>query len=294
MADAIAFPAKTMASPRPTLWRILARDRIGMAGAVLIVLMVLAALLAPYVSPYEPTRIHSGARLLPPGARFWLGTDELGRDLLSRALYGARISLQVSLAVVACATIIGVVIGIVAGYMRGLFDGLAMRLMDILFAFPTILLALAVVAILGTNIENLIIALTIVYIPTFARIARAAALSVSNEVYVEAAVSVGVGHRRILLRHVLPNIIAPIAVQVTIALAYVILVESSLSYLGLGVQPPQASWGSMLASGKVHMERSLWPSLVPGLFIVATVLGFNLLGDALRDSLDPQMRSSIR
>ena len=295
MAETLALdPPKSRRAAKPSLMRTLLRDRVGAAGLVLIVLIALAAILAPWIAPHSPTQIHSGVRLQPPSWRFPLGTDELGRDLLSRALFGARVSLRVSVEVVFFATVIGVAIGVIAGYARGLVDGLAMRVMDVLFAFPTILLALAVVAILGTNMRNLIMALTIVYIPTFARITRGAALSVANEVYVEAATSVGVGHARILLRHILPNITAPIAVQVTIALAYVILVESSLSYLGLGVQPPEASWGLMLSTGKVHMERSLWPSLVPGIFIVISVLGFNLLGDALRDSLDPRMRSAIR
>jgi peptide/nickel transport system permease protein len=274
--------------------RALARDPIGMVGAAIVVIIGSAALLAPWIAPHIPTQIHARSRLTPPSLDFLLGTDELGRDLLSRALFGAQVSLRVSLTVVALAALIGVAIGVASGYFRGILDGIAMRLMDILFAFPTILLALAIVATLGTDVRNLIVALTVIYIPTFARIARGAALTVSEELYVEAARSVGVGHLRILVRHLLPNIAAPVAVQITISLAYAILVESSLSYLGLGVQPPEASWGSMLASGKVHMERSLWPSLVPGLFIMATVLGFNLLGDSLRDSLDPRLRSAMR
>ncbi|SFZ86366.1 peptide/nickel transport system permease protein [Devosia enhydra] len=287
-----AAPAKP--SPRPSIWRTVLRDKIGMFGAVLVTLMLGAALLAQWIAPRNPTQINGRDRLQGPSATYLLGTDELGRDLLSRALYGAQVSLTVSITVVTFAALIGISIGVASGYFRGILDGVSMRVMDVLFAFPTILLALAVVSTLGTDTRNLIIALTIVYVPTFARISRGAAMSVSREVYVEAAKSVGVGHLRILLRYVLPNITAPIAVQITISLAYAILVESSLSYLGLGVQPPAASWGSMLASGKVHMERSLWPSLVPGMFIVITVLGFNLLGDALRDSLDPRLRAAMR
>jgi peptide/nickel transport system permease protein len=281
-------------SAKPSTLRLLLRDPIGLLGMVFVVGMGAAALLAPWIAPHDPNRIHGRMRLQGPSPTFPLGTDELGRDLLSRALYGAQVSLQVSLMVVGIAAVIGVAVGVAAGYFRGWFDAIAMRLMDVLFAFPTILLALAIVATLGTTIENLILALVIVYIPAFARIARGAALSVSQELYVEAARSVGVGHVRILAVHVLPNIAAPVAVQVTISLAYAILVEAALSYLGLGVQPPDASWGSMLATGKVLVERSIWPSLVPGLFIVVTVLGFNLLGDALRDTLDPRMRSALR
>jgi peptide/nickel transport system permease protein len=291
-STAAAVPARR--SGRPTILKTVLRDKIGMTGAVLAGIMMLAALFAPWIAPHNPTTIHGRDRLQGPSAVYPLGTDELGRDLLSRALYGAQVSLTVSLTVVAFAALIGITIGVTSGYFRGMVDGIWMRLMDILFAFPTILLALAVVSTLGTETRNLIIALTIVYVPTFARISRGAALTVSREVYVEAARSVGVGHFRIITRYILPNITAPIAVQLTISLAYAILVESSLSYLGLGVQPPAASWGSMLASGKIHMERSLWPSLVPGMFIVITVLGFNLLGDALRDSLDPRLRAAMR
>lgn len=289
-----AAAATAKPSARPSIWRTVLRDRIGMFGATLVVIMLSAAALARWIAPHSPTQINGRDRLQGPSATYLLGTDELGRDLLSRGLYGAQVSLTVSITVVTFAALIGISIGVASGYFRGILDGVSMRLMDILFAFPTILLALAVVSTLGTDTRNLIIALTIVYIPTFARISRGAAMSVSREVYVEAARSVGVGHLRILLRYVLPNITAPIAVQITISLAYAILVESSLSYLGLGVQPPAASWGSMLASGKIHMERSLWPSLVPGMFIVITVLGFNLLGDALRDSLDPRLRAAMR
>jgi peptide/nickel transport system permease protein len=295
MADVVSAPAAAPTqSSRPTLLRVILRDPVAMTGAILVMAMVLAAVLAPLIAPHVPTDINGRARLQAPSARFPLGTDELGRDLLSRALYGARVSLTVSISVVTLAALVGVAIGLVSGYFRGWIDSVAMRVMDVLFAFPTILLALAVVATLGTDTRNLILALTIVYVPTFARISRGAALAVSREPYVEAARSVGVGDGRIMTRYVLPNIMAPIAVQITISLAYAILVESALSYLGLGVQPPAASWGSMLASGKVHMERSLWPSVVPGLFIVVTVLGFNLLGDGMRDSLDPRLRAAMR
>jgi len=290
---ALPAVAPTRAS-RPSILRIILRDRIALAGAILVAIMLIAAVFAPLLAPHVPTDINGRARLQGPSALFPLGTDELGRDLLSRALYGARVSLTVCVSVVTLAALIGVSIGLVAGYFGGLLDSVSMRLMDVIFAFPTILLALAVVSTLGTETRNLVLALTVVYVPAFARISRGAALSVAREPYVEAARSVGVGNFRIITRYVLPNITAPIVVQITLSLAYAILVESALSYLGLGVQPPEASWGSMLATGKVHIERSIWPSLVPGLFIVFTVLGFNLLGDALRDSLDPRLRAAIR
>lgn len=270
--------------------RNLAGDRTGLIGLVLAGLALFAALFGPLLAPYDPNLIHPDARLAAPGTRFLLGADELGRDVLSRALYGARISIVVGLLVVLCAGVIGVSVGLLSGYAKGLLDGVSMRIMDVLFAFPTLLLAMAVVAVLGTDMHNLIIALVLVYIPAFARVARASTLSVVEEPYIEAARAVGHPHRRILLRYVLPNIMAPVLVQATISLAYAILVEASLSYLGLGVQPPDASWGSMLATGKPYLELAFWPCLVPGLAIMLTVLGFNLLGDALRDALDPRLR----
>jgi peptide/nickel transport system permease protein len=297
MADTTVRKPRVRRAPstaKPSVWRTLLRDRVGMAGAIMVALVIFSAILAPLLAPHDPTEIFTGYRLQPPSPYFPLGTDELGRDLLSRALFGAQVSLQVCLSVAFFAAVIGISIGLIAGFFRGPFDSVSMRVMDVLFAFPTILLALAVIATLGTETRNLIIALVVVYTPAFARITRGAALSVSREVFIDAGRAVGIGPVRLLVRHVLPNITAPISVQATVALAEIILVEASLSYLGLGVQPPAPSWGAMLSAGKVHMETSLWPSMVPGLFIVITVLGFNLLGDALRDSLDPRMRSAIR
>ncbi|MFC4555637.1 ABC transporter permease [Georgenia faecalis] len=271
----------------------LRRDRIGMLGAVLVVVITVTAVLAPWIAPFDPLAMSSGNRLVGPSSTFLLGSDEAGRDLLSRALYGARTSLTVSLTVVTLAGLIGVALGLVSGYYRGILDGVTMRFMDILFAFPTLLLALAVVSTLGPEVRNLVLALVVVFVPSFARVTRGAALAVGAEPYVEAARSVGVSNFRIITRYVLPNVMAPIAVQFTISLANAILVEASLGYLGLGVPPPTPSWGAMLASGKAFIELSMWPSVVPGLFIMLTVLGFNLLGDALRDSLDPRLRARI-
>lgn len=279
------------ASRRFAALRMLARDRVGIMGLILVCFAVGAAIFGPMLTPFDPTRIHPGERLAAPGGRFLLGADELGRDLLSRTLHGARISLQVGLIVVFLAGTVGVTIGLIAGYVKGAVDTVLMRVMDTIFAFPTILLALAVIAVLGTDLRNLILALTIVYIPAFARITRGSTLSVTEEPYVEAARSIGVPHPAIIYRHILPNVSAPITVQFTVSLAYAILVEASLSFLGLGVQPPAASWGSMLATGKPYIEISPWVSVVPGLSIMLTVLGFNLLGDGMRDALDPRLRS---
>lgn len=268
----------------------LLRDKVGLVGAVLVVLIVGLALFAPWIAPFDPTAMSTGNRLSQPNSVFWLGSDEAGRDLLSRALYGARTSLTVSLSVVVLASLIGVTLGLMSGYFGGFLDGVTMRMMDILFAFPTLLLALAVVAVLGPDTRNLVLALVVVFVPSFARVTRGAALTVTREPYVEAARSVGVSHTRIIVRYVLPNVTAPIAVQFTISIAYAILTEASLGYLGLGVPPPTPSWGAMLATGKAFMETSMWPSMVPGFCIMITVLGFNLVGDALRDSLDPRLR----
>lgn len=276
------------------LWKLLdtlTRDKLGVVGLVIVVAAVIAAVFAPWIAPYDPLAMSSGNRLTGPSSVFLLGSDEAGRDLLSRAIYGARTSLTVSITVVVLAALIGVTLGLLSGYYKGLLDGVTMRLMDILFAFPTLLLALAVVATLGPEVPNLILALTIVFIPSFARITRGAALAVCAEPYVEAAHSVGVSNTRIIWKYVLPNAFAPIAVQFTISIANAILVEASLGYLGLGVPPPTPSWGGMLASGKSFIELSMWPSVVPGMFIMLTVLGFNLLGDSLRDSLDPRLRA---
>ncbi|MCV0377414.1 ABC transporter permease [Microbacterium sp.] len=267
------------------------RDRVGFLGLVLVGLAFFAAIVGPLIAPHDPTEIFGDRRLAPPGGTFLLGGDELGRDILSRALHGARVSLFVGVTVVMFAGTIGVALGVLSGYYRGILDAAVMRFMDTLFAFPTLLLALVVVAVLGTAMVNLIAALTIVYIPAFARIARGSTLSVTSEPYVEAARSVGVSDARIIRRYILPNITAPVTVQFTVSLAYAILVEASLSYLGLGVQPPDASWGLMLATGKPFIELSPWLSIVPGLSIMVTVLGFNLVGDALRDAMDPRLRS---
>jgi peptide/nickel transport system permease protein len=271
------------------LLRLVAQDRVGAIGLVIVVLMTAAAVFAPLIAPYDPTAM-SNQRLATPSGYFLLGADEAGRDLLSRALYGARTSLTVSLIVVTCAGAIGVLLGLLAGFYRGVLDAIITPVTDILFSFPTLLLALAVVAARGPGTENLIMALVIVFIPSFARIVRGTAMSVRKEPYVESGQAAGLSNARLIFKYILPNSVAPIAVQFTTSLAYAILIEASLGYLGLGVQPPQPSWGGMLASGKSFMEMSIWPSVVPGLCIMITVLGFNLLGDTLRDVLDPRLR----
>lgn len=291
MAEAVQLPAARPPStgPRLAVIRRLARDPGSIIGAALVFTAIFAAAVGPFITR-DPTSIDATARLAGPSAQHLLGTDELGRDLLSRVVGGARVSLTVGLLSVTLAAALGIVIGMIAGFRRGWIDSVLMRLMDIVFAFPAILLALLLVALLGNDLRNLIFALTVVYVPAFARISRGSTMTVASEQFVEAAQSMGASDWRLLRRHVAPNILAPIIVQFTVSLAYAILVEASLSFLGLGVQPPTPSWGNMLSTGKPFLEVSPWPSLVPGFALFVTVLGFNLLGDGLRDSLDPRLR----
>jgi peptide/nickel transport system permease protein len=230
------------------------------------------------------------ASLAPPSAQHPFGTDEFGRDVLSRVLVGSRVSLIVAFLSVATAVALGTTLGLTAGYYGGSWDGVSMRAMDIIFAFPAILLAIAIMAVLGTSLLNLVIAIGIVYTPQFARVARAAALTVRSLEFVDAARVLGLGNLRIIGRHLIPNIMAPVIVQVSLSLSLAILSESALSFLGLGTQPPTPSWGNMLSEGRQFLELAPWNAVFPGLAIMLVVLGFNLLGDGLRDLLDPRLR----
>ncbi|MEZ4730831.1 MAG: ABC transporter permease [Caldilineaceae bacterium] len=265
----------------------LARDRVGMAGLLIVLVITLLSVFAPLLAPYDPLVIQKGEQFLPPSTAHLFGTDEFGRDIFSRTLYAGRISLLAGLFAVAVATLIGVPLGLVAGYVGRLTDTIIMRTMDSLLAFPAVLLALAVVAVLGPSSFNAMIAVAIVSIPNFARIARAAMLTQKGTDYVEAARSIGANDLRIVFRTILPNSLAPILVQITLAVAFAILIEAALSFLGLGTQPPDASWGAMLLSGRSHLRRAWWYGFFPGLFITLLVLGLNHLAEALRDALDP-------
>ncbi|MBX3144704.1 MAG: ABC transporter permease [Trueperaceae bacterium] len=268
----------------------LRRNPVGFLGFILAVFVVLAAVLGPELTPYDPIRQSIRERFQGPSAAHWLGTDHFGRDTLSRILHGYRTSLSVSLGAVGIATIIGGLLGLLAAYFGGWIDRLIMRLMDILLAFPLILLAIAVLAVLGPGSFNTGLAIGIVYTPIFARLARAPALTVLNWDYVAAARALGGGAARILGVHVTPNILAPIMVQVTLSLSTAILVEASLSFLGLGTQPPTPSLGLMLSESRNTMLLSPWVSVFSGLAILLASLGFNLFGDGLRDLLDPTLR----
>jgi peptide/nickel transport system permease protein len=267
------------------------RNPVGMIGFVIISVLVLAALFGPIIAPYDPTAmVNFNDRFSAPSVEHFMGLDELGRDIFSRILHGSRVSLQVGVISVTLATIVGTFLGMIAGYGNRYLDEVIMRSMDVLFAFPAILLAIAVLAILGRGVTNAMIAIGIVYIPIFARIARAEVLSVKNEEFVEVAVALGASDAAILIRHILPNILAPIIVEISLSLSFAILAEAALSFFGLGTQPPDPSWGRMLSEGRAYFNQSIWMGVMPGLAIMFTVIGFNFLGDGLRDSLDPRTK----
>ena len=259
----------------------------GLSGLLIVLFITALALLAPLLAPYDPLEMQKGGQFLPPSATHPFGTDEFGRDIFSRTLYAGRISLLAGAFAVLVAATVGVPLGLIAGYVGKLTDTVLMRTMDSLLAFPAVLLALAIVAVLGPSSFNAMIAVAIVSIPNFARIARAAMLTQKSTDYVEAARAIGAHDLRIVFRTILPNSLAPILVQLTLAIAFAILIEAALSFLGLGTQPPDASWGAMLLTGRSHLRRAWWYGFFPGLFISLLVLGLNNLGEALRDALDP-------
>jgi peptide/nickel transport system permease protein len=268
-------------------WR---RWRLVTTGGAIIGLILISALFAPLIAPYSPFDLDVAMMLQGPSAAHWLGTDELGRDVLSRIIHAAQISMLVAFTSAGVGLVFGTLVGVSAAYFGGWIDLVLMRFMELLFSFPAILLAIVLMASLGTSIFNAMIAIGIVFIPGFSRLARAAAEVVLREQYVEAARAVGMSHGRMILREILPNILAPLLVEAAVAFSYAILLESALSFLGLGAQPPDPSWGNMLNTGRGFMSQAPWLSIVPGLAIFLTVLGFNLLGDGLRDVLDPHLR----
>ncbi|MDH3676278.1 MAG: ABC transporter permease [Anaerolineae bacterium] len=270
----------------------LLKNKSGVLGLAIVLIFLAVAILADQISPYGATEMHPEDRLLPPNATYLLGTDEFGRDILSRLIHGARVSLKVAVLSVAAAGILGCSLGILSGYTGGSVDNLTMRVMDVIFAFPAILLALGIVAVLGAGSNNVIVAMTLVYLPIFARVARGPVLSTKEMEYVTAAHATGSSSTRIVTRHILPNITAPIIVQVSLALSWAILTEAALSFLGLGTQPPQPSWGNMLSESRTLMELAPWTAFSPGAAIMLAILGFNLLGDSLRDVLDPRLKQS--
>lgn len=259
-------------------------------GITVIMIVLTAAIFAPQLATHNPNQQQLFLRLKPPGTEgHVLGTDALGRDVWSRLVYGSRISLQVGLIAVALAMSLGLVMGVLAGYFGGVVDMFLGRVIDVIMAFPTILLALAIVAALGPSLVNSIIAVGVASAPGFARVVRGVVLSTRERDYVQAATALGSTDPRILIKHVFPSVISPLVVMVSLGTGSAILVEASLSFLGLGVAPPTATWGSMITDGKQHMDIAPWISVVSGLAIAITVLGFNLLGDGLRDALDTRL-----
>lgn len=280
-------------SKSPSLFTRLRGNHIALIGLIIVVVYCVLALLAPLLSPYDPVDMDFFAILQGPDRTHLLGTDEFGRDILSRLLYGARSTVAVAFGAVLFAIVVGVPVGLVAGYFGRRVDGLLMRMMDMLMAFPALLLALAVIAILGQSTVNIIIAIGIVYIPQFARVTRAAVLSVKHLEFIDAGRALGLPAMSIMLRHVLPNIWAAVIVQASISLSLAVLYESALTFLGMGTQPPMPSWGLMLSDGRRFMELAPWVVIAPGVAIIGLVLGFNLLGDGLRDVLDPRLRGTV-
>jgi peptide/nickel transport system permease protein len=277
-------------SPARRAWRRLLRHRVAMVGLVVVLLFFVIALLAPLIAPYDPTRTNWAAIRRPPSAMFWFGTDENGRDILSRVIWGARASLFAGVVSVAIALAAGVPIGLAAGFLGGRIDALISRFTDAMLACPFLILAIALAAFLGPALENAMIAIGISATPIFIRLARGATMAAKVEDYVEAARGLGNPRWRVAVRHILPNIVPPLLVQATLAIASAIIAEASLSFLGLGQQPPAPSWGSMLNTAQRFMEQAPWMAIFPGLSIFVVVLAFNLVGDGLRDALDPRQR----
>ena len=283
------------ALPRHRIWEAMCKfvrtKPLGTAGAAIIVLMALAAVCADLIAPYDVYEINQQLQFAPPSLAHWLGTDEFGRDVLTRLIYGARIALFIGFAASFLGSTTGAVVGVLSAYLGGKTDLWLQRLMDIMLAFPLLVLALAIVTVLGRSIPNLIVAIAIPIIPRTARIVRASALAAKEHVYVEAARAVGSSHLRVMVRHLVPNVMAPFLIVLTAQLGSAILTEASLSFLGLGTAEPTPSWGLMLSGGApMYAEKAPWLAIFPGLAISLAVFGFNLFGDSLRDALDPKLR----
>ncbi|MGH2452871.1 MAG: ABC transporter permease [bacterium] len=290
LAGAAAVAAPAAVRPRRTFWRRARRRRNLVAGGILVGMLVVAAVFAPWIAPYDPIRdANLENNLRSPGGTFLLGTDTFGRDVFSRIVYGARISLGIGVVVQAVALTMGLTLGLLSGFYGGWTDNLIMRVAEVIFAFPGLLFAIAVMAVIGPSLYNVFLALGLVGWTSLARVVRGQVFAIKAYEYVEAARALGASNGRIILRHLLPNTLAPAIVLVTLGIGHAILAEASLSFLGLGAQPPAPSWGSMLTVGRDYLSLAPWLSVYPGLAIFLTVIGFNLLGDGLRDLLDPRM-----
>ncbi|RLF05512.1 MAG: D,D-dipeptide ABC transporter permease [Thermoprotei archaeon] len=274
----------------PLVARLVLSSPTGLTGAVIVAGLLILALIGPALAPYDPYRQDMSERLMPPSWEHPFGTDQLGRDILSRVLYGCRISLSIAFLVVAISATIGLLLGLISGYFGGLVDEALMRVTDLFFAFPRLILAMAVAAALGPSIVNTMLAIATVSWPVYARLVRACVLQVRSETYIEAARAIGAGHARILFKHVLPMVVHVVLVQATLDLGSVILLAAGLSFIGLGAPPPTPEWGLMVSEGRLYIRSQWWVSTFPGLAIMISALGFNMLGDALRDAFDVRLR----
>jgi peptide/nickel transport system permease protein len=293
VATAVALPAprrlRQDSQALRTLRRLL-RHRAALVGLGMVLVVALAALVGPILAPYDPSDMGVGPSLAAPTLKHLMGTDTFGRDIFSRVLHGAQLSLMVGLVAVLIEASVGVLAGLVAGYYGGWIDSVLMRIIDVLLAFPGILLALAIVSVLGISLTNLMIAVGIGGIPSFARLIRGSTLTVKQNLYVTVARSIGAGDTALIARHILPNVVSPIIVYGTLRIAFAIIATSSLSFLGLGAKPPSPEWGVMLSDGREFLRVAPWVTTFPGLAIMISVMGINLLGDGLRDVLDPRLR----
>lgn len=275
------------------IWRRLKKNKMAITGLIIISVIILIAIFADVIANYETVVIKQNLadKLQPPSGKYWLGTDEFGRDIFARLIHGARVSLKVGVLAVSFAILIGGTLGAVAGYYGGRFENIVMRIMDIFLAVPSILLAIAIVAALGPNLFNLMITISISSIPSYARIVRASVLSIRDQEFVEAAKAIGASDTRIILKHIIPNSLAPVIVQGTLGVASAILSIAGLSFIGLGIQPPDPEWGAMLSGGRQYLRYAWWVTTFPGVAIMLTILSLNLLGDGLRDALDPRLKN---
>ena len=272
------------------IWTRMKRNRLAMVGLVIIIILVITAIFADYIAPYGYAEQNLANQYQTPNAEHWFGTDELGRDIFSRVVYGSRVSLRVGFISVSISMTIGVAIGAITGYYGGKIDNILMRFIDIVQALPDILLAIAIMAALGPGLTNLMVAVGIAAIPGYARLVRSSVLSLRDQEFVEAARANGSSDARIILKHIIPNCMAPIIVQATLGVAYAIINAAGLSFIGLGLEPPTPEWGAMLSGGRAYIRDYPHMTLVPGLAIVLTILALNLLGDGLRDALDPKLK----
>lgn len=289
--DIVLNNQEEVVSPGREAWKSFKKNKFALVGAGIVVFFIIIAILAPVIAPYGVNEQVLSNRNAPPSADHWFGTDDFGRDILSRVMFGARISLWVGFVAVMGSIVIGCFLGVIAGYYGRWIDTLISRIFDIMLAFPSILLAIAVVAVLGPSLQNALIAIALINVPNFGRLIRSKVLSVKQEEYIMAAKAIGMSDARILFHHVLPNSLAPIIVQGTLAIATAIIEAAALGFLGMGAQPPEPEWGKMLADSRQYIIQAPWTVLFPGVAIMLTVLGFNLMGDGLRDALDPRMKN---